>query len=170
VRFVAVPFNREAKGPRIAELMLHAGGVPEELTARAHLRPARQVNENPGSMTVAGLRYLMKMHDWTRELDPQRLRRAREVSLAAARRRGWFAEPFVGIDAGMAARIADRFAADNEAFAQQHWQQSWEDVFAAGRTRSWVSNEIDPGTAPADVVEDLAAFADSFVAACKSRK
>src|SRR6478609_6677594 len=50
VRFVAVPFNGEAKGARIAELMLRAGGVPDEQVERAHLKPAELVNENPGCM------------------------------------------------------------------------------------------------------------------------
>src|SRR6188768_3521371 len=86
VRFVAVPFNDEAKGVRIAELMLRAGGVPDEQVERARLRPAKRVNENPGYMTVAGLRYLMKHHPWTRELDHSRLRRARDASFVEARR------------------------------------------------------------------------------------
>jgi len=169
VRFVAVPFNDEAKGARITELMLRAGGVPDEQVARARLRPAKLVNENPGCMTVAGLRYLMKHHPWTRELDPQRRDRARDVSFAKARRRGWFAQPFTGVDADDAVRIAARFAADNEAFAQHHWQRSWNDVFAADAARRWVSNEVDPDAAPAEVVDDLAAYANSFVAACRWR-
>jgi hypothetical protein len=169
VRFVAVPFNDEAKGPRIAELMLRAGGVPDEQVARAHLRPAKRVNENPGCMTVAGLRYLMKHHPWTRELDPPRRNRARDKSFVEARRRGWFAQPFTGVDADLAGRIAARFAADNEAFAQRHWQRSWNDVFAANVARRSVSNEIDLDAAPPEVVDDLAAYANTFVAACRSR-
>lgn len=169
VRFVAVPFNDEAKGARIAELMLRAGGVPDEQVARAHLKPAKLVNENPGCMTVAGLRYLMKHHPWTRELDPPRRRRARDASFVEARRRGWFAQPFSGVDADNAVRIAARFAADNEAFAQHHWQRSWNDVFVADAARRWASNEVDPDAAPAEVVDDLAAYASTFVAACRWR-
>ncbi len=169
VRFVAVPFNDEAKGARIAELMLRAGGVPDEQVARARLKPAKRVNENPGCMTVAGLRYLMKHHPWTRELDPPRLRRARDASFVEARRRGWFAQPFTGVDADDAVRIAARFAADNEAFAEHHWQRSWNDVFAADAARRWVSNEVDPDAAPGEVVDDLAACANTFVAACRRR-
>ena len=169
VRFVAVPFNDEAKGPRIAELMLRAGGVPDEQVERARLKPAKRVNENPGCMTVAGLRYVMKHHPWTRELDRARVRRARDVSFGDARRRGWFTQPFVGVDADAAGRIGARFAADNEAFAQRHWQRPWDDVFAADAARHWVSNEVDPDAAPADVVDDLAAYANKFVAACRGR-
>lgn len=170
VRFVAVPFNEEAKGAHIAEMMLRAGGVPEEQVARARLKPAKRVNENPGYLTVAGLRYLMQHHPWTRDLEPAQLRRARDVSFAQARRRGWFAHPFTGVDSDSAVQIADRFAADNEAFAQHHWQRSWNDVFAADAVRRWVSNEIDPDTAPADVVDDLDAFANAFVATFKPRR
>jgi hypothetical protein len=169
VRFVAVPFNDEAKGPRIAELMLRAGGVPDEQVGRARLKPAELVNENPGRMTVAGLRYLMKHYPWTRELDGPQLRLARDSSFVEARGRGWFAQPFTGVDSESAARIAARFAADNEAFAQQHWQRSWNDVFAADAARRWVSNEVDPDGAPAEVVDDLAAYANTFVAACGFR-
>jgi hypothetical protein len=169
VRFVAVPFNGEAKGARIAELMLRAGGVPADQVKRARLKPAELVNENPGCMTVAGLRYLMRHHPWTRELDPPQLRRARDSSFVEARGRGWFAQPFIGVDADSAGHIAGRFAADNEAFAQQHWQRSWVDVFAEDAARRWVSNEVDPDTAPAEVVDDLAAFAKSFVAASGRR-
>jgi hypothetical protein len=149
--------------------MLRAGGVPDEQIERARLKPAKRVNENPGRMTVAGLRYLMRHHAWTRELEPQRRRRARDVSFVDARRRGWFAEPFTGVDADDAVRIADRFAADNEAFAQHHWQRSWDDVFAADAIRSWVSNEVDLDAAPAEVVDELAAYASAFLAACKRR-
>lgn len=167
-RFVAVPFNGEAKGAYIAELMLRAGGVPNEQVERAHLAPAELTNENPGCMTVAGLRYLMKHHPWTRELESKRARQARDASFLGARARGWFAEPFTGVDAGAAARIAERFAADNETFAQEHWQRSWDDVFADSAARRWVSNEIDPDAASADVVEELDAYASMFVAACRS--
>lgn len=165
VRFVAVPFNGEAKGSRIAELMLRAGGVPDEQVRRARLKPAGLVNENPGRLTVAGLRYLMKHHPWTLELDPPLRRRARDASFTEARARGWFAQPFIGVDADCAARVAARFAADNEAFAQQHWQRSWNDVFADDATRRWVSNEVDPDAAPAEVIEELAAYANTFVTA-----
>jgi hypothetical protein len=168
VHFVAVPFNGEAKGAHIAELMLRSGGVPEEQVARAHLRPAELVNENPGHMTVAGLRYLMKHHPWTLELDWQRRRRARDASFVEARDRGWFTQPFTGVDADSAARIASRFAADNEAFAKRHWERSWNEVFADDAVRRWVSNEIDPDAAPADVVDDLAAYAKTFVTAVRS--
>lgn len=169
VRFVAVPFNGEAKGARIAELMLTASGVSDDQVARARLKPAELVNENPGFMTVAGLRYLMKHHPWTRELESSQLRRARNSSFVEARGHGWFARPFIGVDADHAARIAAGFAADNETFAQRHWQRSWHDVFATDPERHWVSNEVDPGTAPADVVDELAAYANTFVAACGRR-
>jgi hypothetical protein len=169
VRFVAVPFNDEAKGERIAELMLRAGGVPDEQVERARLKPAKRVNENPGYMTVAGLRYLMKHHPWTRDLDPPRVRRARDASFVEARRRGWFAQPFTGVDADDAVRIGARFAADNEAFAQHHWQRSWNDMFAADSARRWVSNEVDPDAAPAETIDELAAYANTFVAACRWR-
>ena len=165
VRFVAVPFNGEARGARIAELMLRAGGVPDEQVARARLKPAEVVNENPGYLTVAGLRYLMQHHPWTRELEGPRLREARESSFVEARGRGWFAQPFTGVDADQAERIAARFAADNEAFAEQHWQRSWHDVFASDAARRWVSNEIDPDRAAADVVDELATYANTFVEA-----
>jgi hypothetical protein len=150
--------------------MLRAGGVPEEQVVRARLQPARRVNENPGRMSVAGLRHLMQQHAWTRDLDVQLRRRAREVSLRAAQRRGWFAEPFVGLDDDMAVAIAERFAGDNDTFAQAHWQRSWDDVFGADAGRRWVPNEIDPAAAPPDVIEELGAFADTFVAACKKRR
>lgn len=169
VRFVAVPFNDEAKGPRIAELMLRAGGVPDQQVARARLKPAERVNENPGFMTVAGLRYLMGHHPWTRELQLPQLRQARNASYVEARRRGWFAEPFTGVDADHGTRIAARFAADNEAFAQHHWQRSWNEVFAADAARRWASNEVDPEAAPADVIAGLAAYAKVFVTACGRR-
>jgi hypothetical protein len=120
-------------------------------------------------MTVAGLRYLMQHHPWTRQLDPPRMRRARQSSFVEARGRRWFAQPFTGVDAGQAARIAARFAADNEAFAQHHWQRPWNDVFAADAARRWVSNEVDLDAAPAEVVDDLAAYANTFVAACGPR-
>ncbi len=167
VHFVAVPFNVEAKGARIAELMLRAGGVPDEQVERAHLGPAERVNENPGSMTVAGLRYLMKHYPWTLELDPPLRVRAREASFVEARERGWFAQPFIGVDADSAARITARFAADNEAFAQQHWQRPWNEVFAADAARRWISNEVDPDAAPEEVVEDLAGYANIFVTALR---
>jgi hypothetical protein len=170
VRFVAVPFNGEAKGERIAELMLRAGGVPEGQLVRARLKPAKRVNENPGYMTVAGLRYLMQQHPWTRDLEGRLLRRARELSFNDARRRGWFAAPFTGVDADSAQRIAARFASDNEAFAQNHWQRSWNDVFEEDVARRWVSNEVDLDTAPAEVVKELAAYAQTFVAACRPRR
>lgn len=169
VRFVAVPFNDEAKGASIAALMLRASGIPEEQVERARLRPAKRVNENPGAMTVAGLRYVMQHHPWTRELEPAQRRRARDMSFVHARRRGWFDDPFTGVDADHATRIAARFAADNEAFAQRHWHRSWDDVFAADLARRWVSNEIDPDTADADVRDELATYAKTFVAAGKRR-
>ena len=128
--------------------MLRAGGVPDEQVARARLKPAKRVNENPGCMTVAGLRYLMKHHPWTRELDLPRRRRARDASFVEARRRGWFAQPFIGVDADHAERIAARYADDNESFAQLHWQRSWDEVFADDVARRWVSNEVDPDAAP----------------------
>ena len=170
VRFVAVPFNGEAKGARIAELMLRAGGVSDEQVARARLKPAELVNENPGCMTVAGLRYLMKQHPWTRELDGPRLRQARSSAFVEARGRGWFRQPFTGVDPELALRIGARFAADNEVFAQHHWQRSWDDVFATEAARRWESNEVDPDAAPAEVVDELASFAKSFVAASGGRR
>ncbi len=94
-----------------------------------------------------------------------RRRRARDASFVEARRRGWFDQPFVGVDADQAVRIAARFADDNEAFAQRHWQRSWNDVFAADAARRWVSNEVDPDAAPTEVVDELAAYANTFVAA-----
>lgn len=166
VRFVAVPFNGEAKGARIAELMLRAGGVADEQIARARLKPAEMVNENPGAMTVAGLRYLMRQHPWTQlELDRSQAYRARDASFVEARDRGWFAEPFVGVDANRARRIAARYATENEAFAQHHWDRSWNDVFAADVARHWVSNEVDLDTAPAEVIDELASYADTFLRA-----
>jgi hypothetical protein len=91
------------------------------------------------------------------------------VSFVEARRRGWFAQPFIGVDAVQAERIAARFAADNEAFAQRHWQRPWDDVFAADAARRWISNEVDPDAASGEVVDDLAAYAKTFVAACRRR-
>jgi hypothetical protein len=169
VRFVAVPFNAEAKGDRIADLMLRAAGVPDEQVTRARLKPARVVNENPGYMTVAGLRYAMEHHPWSRELEPKRRNRAREASFADARRRGWFTQPFTGVNAQLAAEIAARFADENEAFAQHHWQRSWNDVFAAETNRRWVSNEVDLESAPQDVIDQLSAFAQTFVTASRRR-
>jgi hypothetical protein len=58
VRLVFVPYVAETTGPQIAARMLAAGGVPEDRLAGLSLE-AQMVNESPGAVAIAALRWVL---------------------------------------------------------------------------------------------------------------
>lgn len=136
-----VPFTSENTGVDIAPKMLKLAGVPGDQVDAAAMTPIGIVNETPGPAAVAAFRLLMK--------GPRRLRklwRSTSLSVVAikdAKRRGWYEDRFVGLDAEAANRIEEAYEQANESFAGQFLARPWREVFAKDYERTWVRNEID---------------------------
>lgn len=85
---------------------------------------ARRENRSPGPVAVAASRWLHR-HGAAAALGPDGRTAGRYLE-AAARSRGRDGATFCGLTPGLAARIRDRFAAANDAFAEQVWGCPWD--------------------------------------------
>lgn len=136
-RLVVLPYGDGLAGPRIADTLLAAGGIPQDVIARAALPDADQRNASIGPEAVAAMRHLMRERP-----DLAEARRIQPVAMEVAGRRGWLGIPFRGLGPDDVARIRARYAASNDAFARRHWGRAWDEVFPPAPARG-AANEID---------------------------
>jgi hypothetical protein len=166
LNFVAVPYIPWTLGERIVETLLLAGGVDRDRIRQAGMEPALTSNENLGRIAIAAFRLIQRKYPALRGTGPwtRHLRNAQ----AELRRRNWLEPKFVGLTEAMATRIDDRYAAENEAFAQRVWGRSWKEVFAEEYAKRWESNEIDIEAlheADAKEFDEFADYMNAMVAA-----
>ena len=157
-----VPYTGEAIGPQIAETLLAAGGVPRHQISAAGLGPSENANISIGAVAVAAFRAVRRLHPEI-GAHPKRAR-IQAHAMALAQERGWMGEKFAGFDQDGANTVRDRFADDNEVFAARYMARPWHETFAAEYAKSWVRNEIDPGTISPTLKAEFRDFAHQVAA------
>jgi hypothetical protein len=122
------------------------------------MRPFRNATPGPRAIDVSSrvARVLEAKGVVPRENRP--LIRVFRSELAA---QGWRETPFFGPDAALAARITERFRADNETFAERLWGTPWTLQVPAN---SKPQNVFDPAQAAEAEAADMDAFVKSFLA------
>lgn len=113
---------------------------------------ALRTNRSPGPVAIEVARRLAR-DGAARILGPERARQASRLAETLAAERGLDAVSFNGVDRAWAGRLAARFAAANDAFAQLAWGQPWPACVADRAAEA--ANEI--AGAAADPVQEAAA-------------
>ncbi len=160
--FVAVPYTKALQHQRLAETILRAGGIPDEIINAAGVSTSGGVNPNPGAMTVAAVRYLVPNLPRL-QFDPLR-DRLKGFVFEEAERRGWLAVPYRGYSKSDVDHVRKHFQKSNSGFAKRHWGEKWSDVFGVGARSEWKSNELDLETISDSVREELESFGKAIEA------
>jgi hypothetical protein len=132
VTFTAVRYSTLRRGAE-AKPLLAALGVPA--ATLAELPDVDVPDTSPGPMLVAGYRLLFKRL-WRlgmiNALPRHRLNAAARQLAAHAAESAWDIQPFWGWDPQSRAAAITEFGPDNDAFAEQVWQQPWGDDWEDG--------------------------------------